>query len=131
MKPFKPKMTYYNCCWIQNMQLILSIIMRLQHSIKPYKYYINNDLEFSAINAGIVTLFWGMIFSQSQASNDAFNTVALAFLILINSVFILQWVFFFLLSLNIKNEKFRVLLKIQYYQLSQVTMQAIIILNPA
>ena len=97
--------------------VILIIIMRLQHSIKPYKYYINNDLEFSAINAGIVTLFWGMIFSQSQASNDAFNTVALAFLILINSVFILQWVFFFLLSLNIKNEKFRVLLKIYAFSI--------------
>ena len=92
--------------------IILVIIMRLQQFIKPYKYYINNDLELSAINAGVVTLLCGVIFSQTQTNYDIFNTIALVFLVLVNSVFILQWVFFFLLSLNIKNDKFKSLLSI-------------------
>ena len=92
--------------------IILIIIMRLQQFIKPYKNSINNDMEQNAVNAGIVTLFCGIVFSQTQANYDIFNTIALSFLIIVNSIFIIEWVFFLLLSLNFKHEKFRALLKI-------------------
>ena len=91
--------------------IILVLIMRLQLLIRPYKYNINNDLELSAINSRITTLFCGTIFSQTQANYKTFNSIALTFLIIVNSVFIIKWVFFFLLSLNIKNENFKVFLK--------------------
>ena len=92
--------------------IILIVIMRLQQFIKPYKNSINNDLEQNAINAWIVTLFCGIVFSQTQTNYDIFNTIALSFLIIVNSIFIIEWVFFLLLSLNFKHEKFRALLKI-------------------
>ena len=91
---------------------ILIGIMRLQQFLKPYKYYINNDLELSAINAGVATLFSGIIFSQENTNYGIFNTLALTFLITTNAIFIIQWFFFLLLSLNLKNMKFRKLLDI-------------------
>ena len=54
---------------------ILIGIMRLQQFLKPYKYYINNDLELSAINAGVATLFSGIIFSQENTTKLRYNYI--------------------------------------------------------
>ena len=91
--------------------VILYCIYRLQLRLKPYKYEENNYLEQHAINAGTLTILWGLIFIQNN-NYALFNTLALVFMISVNSVFILLWVFYFLLSLNLKYESMKKFLKI-------------------
>ena len=91
--------------------VILYCIYRLQLRLKPYKYEENNYLEQHAINAGTLTILWGLIFIQNN-NYALFNTLALVFMISVNSAFILLWVFYFLLSLNLKYESTKKFLKI-------------------
>ena len=99
-----------------NYQVLISVsilycIYRLQLKLKPYKYDENNYLEQHAINSGAVTILWGIIFSQSS-SYTLFNTLVFIFMIGVNSIFIVLWVFYFLLSLNLKHESMKKFLKI-------------------
>ena len=99
-----------------NYQVLISVVIlysiyRLQLRLNPYKYEENNYLEQYAINAGTLTILWGLIFIQSN-SYTLFNTLALVFMIFVNSAFILLWVFYFLLSLNLKYESMKKFLKI-------------------
>ena len=87
--------------------IILLAIIRVQLKLKPYKLEENNEIEQKAIYAGIITLFWGLIFSQEEYSVALFNTFAFLLLISVNAIFFIIWMFYFLISLNIKNEKFK------------------------
>ena len=99
-----------------NYQVLISVtilycLYRLQLRLHPYKNEENNYLEQHAINSGTITILWGLIYAQSD-NNALFNTLALAFMITINSVFLILWVFYFLLSLNLNYESIKKFLKI-------------------
>ena len=97
-------------------QVLISVIIlygvyRLQLRLKPYKYEENNYLEQHAINSGTITILCGLIFAQS-GNYTLFNTLALVFMIFVNSMFIILWIFYFLLSLNLKYESMKKFLKL-------------------
>ena len=99
-----------------NYQVLISVIIlywiyKLQLKLSPYKYNENNYLEQHAINSGTLTIFWGLIFAQNN-NYTLFTMLALVLLIIVNSVFIILWVFYFLLSLNLKYESMKKFLKI-------------------
>ena len=99
-----------------NYQVLISVIIlygiyRIQLKLNPYKYNENNNLEQHAINSGTVTIFWGIIFAQDKM-NTFFVMLALVLLITVNSVFIILWVFYFMLSLNLKHESMKKFLKV-------------------
>ena len=60
-----------------------------------------------------MTIYCGLLFSQEGEDriND-FNTMALIILIIINAMFLIEWFYLFLLSFNVKNDKFIFILHI-------------------
>ena len=92
--------------------IILIFVIRVQMALRPYKYEENNILEQSAINAGAATLMCGIIFSQDNNTYQIFNTLAIVFLVYVNAIFLAVWLFHFLLSLNIKQKYFKIILEI-------------------
>ena len=93
--------------------ILLVIVERLQQRLKPYKLEKNNDIEIKAIIAGTTVLFLGLIFEESAEDNHPeFNTVGLIIVVIYNSVFLLQWTYLFLYSLNFKNENLKKALEI-------------------
>ena len=84
--------------------LVLVILLRLQIRIKPYKFEQNNLIEMLAINAGMITLFGGIIFvDQTDASIEFIQLFALVFILLINIYFILKWFLLYIYSYNTKH----------------------------
>ena len=84
--------------------LFLVILFRVQIRIKPYKFEQNNLIEMLAINAGMITLFGGIIFIEQTSSNILFlQMFALVFILLINVYFILRWTHLFVYSYNTKH----------------------------
>ena len=72
--------------------LTLIITGRLQLQLKPYKNNDNNKIEFLAIVAGVVTILSSFIFTEKQKVNTLNNTIVI-FVIMLNIIFILQWVY--------------------------------------
>ena len=104
--------SFYQILWSV---LILYLILRIQIRLKPYKYEENNFLEQHATNSGILTILCWIIFTQQDHNYALFITLTLAFLIIINAMFIILWIFYLLLSLNLKNENLKKFLKIYAY----------------
>ena len=93
--------------------LLLMIIIRIQLRLDPHKISQNSSIEMKAIIAGMMTIYCGLLFSQEGEDriND-FNTMALIILIIINAMFLIEWFYLFLLSFNVKNDKFIFILHI-------------------
>ena len=87
--------------------VVLLAIIRVQLRLRPYKLEENNEIEQKAIYAGIITLFWGLIFSQESTNYAIFNTFAFLMLIFSNAIFIILWTFYFWISLNLKYKYFK------------------------
>ena len=83
---------------------ILIVIFRIQIYLKPYKNSKNNEIEMKAILIGALSLFCGTIFITKGANVDTINTFIFVVLIVSNVYFIINWVLFFLLSLNSKSK---------------------------
>lgn len=74
---------------------------RLQSYLQPYKHTHNNDIEMFGVNVAIVTLLCGMIFNQPDTS-DSLNTVLLIIMLVLNVIFIIQWIYLFITNLGEK-----------------------------
>ena len=74
--------------------VVLVISIRLQIYLKPYKKEENNKIELSAITAGTITLLSGVVF-EDQSGESTLQNLVLVFVIFVNSVFILNWLYLF------------------------------------
>ena len=85
--------------------IFIILTIRLQIKLKPYKNDANNNLEVRAIGVNAVTIYCGILFDQSH-DNKVSSLVNIAFIILViaNSIFLLEWTYMLLVSINIKNE---------------------------
>jgi len=63
------------------------------------------------IVAGVMTLFSGLIFVSEDSFPEFYNVTLVAVFIL-NVMFLVQWFYLLLLSLNYKNENFQRIVKI-------------------
>ena len=92
--------------------IIVFIILRVQVNLQPYKDEQNNRIEILATMAGMVTLSCGILFVQKDETVQNFNIVVAIIMFLFNVSFILNWVYLFIVSWNIKNQTFNKILSI-------------------
>ena len=96
--------------------ILLITVERLQQKLNPYILKENNEIEIKAIIAGTIVLFWGLVFEEGAKYHyPKFNKMGFAIIIVYNSHFILIWTYLFLDSLNFKNEKLKMFVKIYSY----------------
>ena len=92
--------------------IIVFIILRIQVNLQPYKDEQNNRIEILATLAGMITLSWGILFVQKDDKVENFNIVVAILVFMFNISFILNWVYLFIVSWNIKNQTFNKILNI-------------------
>ena len=90
--------------------IIVFIILRVQVNLQPYKDEQNNRIEILATLAGMVTLFCGILFVHNDDTVQNFNIVVGILLFMFNVSFILNWLYRFIISWNIKNKVFNKIL---------------------
>ena len=93
--------------------ILLVIIIRIQLAVSPYIIKVNDDLEVMSIISGMLVLYCGLIFEEGQNSDlPIFVSLAMIVLIIFNVMFLAQWLYYFLVSLDFKNESMKKLVKI-------------------
>ena len=91
---------------------VLIIIWRIQYNLKPYKNDNFNDVEILGINAAIITLLAGMVFSQQQKDISVpLNMLVLFVIFILNFIFLLKWII--LLCENL-GEKYQIFSKVKF-----------------
>ena len=80
---------------------ILIISGRLQTSLKPFKKDENNNCELLAITAGTITTLSGLVYSQDESVSHL-NLAFMIIIVVINSLFLLDWVY--LMSKNLESK---------------------------
>lgn len=92
--------------------VFLITLIRLQLRLKPFQKEQNNNIEIKAITAGMVTLFWGIIFNESEdGAHSGFSLLSLFILCIMNASFFLEWTYLLLVSYKFKNPKIKTLIK--------------------
>ena len=93
---------------------VLVILIHLQVKLDPYEDKKHNNIEIKAIIAGTMALFCGIIFDQDSSENKhpTMMLTILIFLIIINVIFIIEWLYLFIKTFNIKNAKVQLFLQI-------------------
>ena len=93
---------------------ILILLIHIQIKIDPYEDQRHNQIEIKAVIAGTVTLFCGILFDQNnqEEGSPLIITLIMAFLIIINLMFIFEWLYLFIKTFNIKNAKVQIILQI-------------------
>ena len=92
--------------------LLLFAVARIQLMMNPYKLKENNDIEVMSIIAGLLILYCGIIFEEGQDYNyPLFDFIAVIILVVFNSIFLTQWMYYFLESINFKNENLKKLVQ--------------------
>ena len=89
--------------------LVLIIMLRIQIRLVPYKFKVNNFLKQGMIITGSITLFWGLIFINESSSVGLFSTFSFLVILISN---IVLWLFYFLVSLNLKHRYFKKIIEI-------------------
>ena len=80
--------------------------------MSPYKVKKNNDIEVTSIIAGMLIQYCGIVFEESQDHHyPIFDLVAMLILVAFNIMFLTEWMYYFLESLNSKNENLRKFIK--------------------
>ncbi|CAI2370626.1 unnamed protein product [Moneuplotes crassus] len=74
--------------------ITLVVSGRIQMSLKPYKRDSNNQVEFLAIMAGVVTILTGLVFLE-QNSVESLDAFVLFIICAVNAAFILNWTYLF------------------------------------
>jgi len=64
---------------------------RLQYRLKPYKNDENNNVEMLAIIAGMFTILSSLIYGEEDEVG-LINNLVLIFTIILNIIFVLQWI---------------------------------------
>ena len=92
--------------------LILTISIRIQIRLQPYRDDKNNEIELLAINTGAFTLFSGIIFSDDNNDIGWVNLLLFAAVIIANVVFLFKWIYLFFECMSDKYKIFAKLLEI-------------------
>ena len=94
--------------------LFLFILTSIQIKIQPYEDKRYNKIEIRAITAGTMTLFCGVMFNQgdSQDKSPLLLPAIIILLIAINVSFIIEWLYLFIMSLNVRNIKVQLFLQL-------------------
>ena len=91
---------------------MLFAVARIQLIMSPYKLKENNDIEVMSIIAGLLILYCGIIFEEGQDYDyPLFDFIAVLILVVFNSIFLTQWLYYFLESINFKNENLKKLVQ--------------------
>ena len=85
-------------------------MLRIQFRLQPYKDKVNNKIEDLALISGFCTMYWTLLMIDDEISG--FLILLTIILIGVNSHFIIQWTYLFLLSLNFKNKYYQIFVKI-------------------
>ena len=93
---------------------ILVVLIHVQIKLDPYDDKRHNQIEIQAVVAGTMTLFCGIIFDQDSQDNEnpVIIMLILIFLVIINLIFIIRWLYLFIKTFNIKNAKVQLILQI-------------------
>ena len=75
---------------------MLTIFVRLQDYLKPYKDDAYNSVEILGTSAGIITIGSGLIYSQNT-NNEFLDLIILVIVIAFNIYFFIQWTYLFCL----------------------------------
>ncbi|CAI2377736.1 unnamed protein product [Moneuplotes crassus] len=94
-----------------NYQIALSIVCLVgffyfQKYMQPFKTKDNNQIDLLALSTGIVTIYSGLIFAVGQDIHEGFELTALTLITVFNGYFLLNWVYFLMVALEWKNQKF-------------------------
>ncbi|CAI2367407.1 unnamed protein product [Moneuplotes crassus] len=92
--------------------VLLNIFYYTQKHMSPYKLEENNKLDLLSITMGTVTLFSGIIFSRTTEAHSGFFNLTLLMIFILNSYFILRWIYQALLVLEWTNKKYLFLLRV-------------------
>ena len=87
--------------------IVLFISMRVQQRLRPYKDDANNEIELRAIIASFITVITGIIYVQ-DSQIELFNTAMSIIIVVINSWFLLEWMYLFSLWMQHKYRIFKI-----------------------
>ena len=88
-------------------------MIRVQLRLKPYKFETNNLIEVKATSVGLLLLYCGILFKETDENKyNGFITCAILFVMLINIMFIIEWLYYFFVSLNYKNQNFQIFIRL-------------------
>ena len=87
--------------------IIILIILRIQIRLHPYKDEKNNKIEILGTIAGMITLFWSILFIESDENIEFFKIFIAVIMFITNILFILHWTYLLIISWNIKNQTFK------------------------
>ncbi|CAI2365113.1 unnamed protein product [Moneuplotes crassus] len=90
----------------------LFAILKIQQAMKPYKNNENNKIDELAIVAGIITIYYGIVFIQEQTRTPALRFLSLCVILIGNAAFLLQWTYLVCKDRNYSNKCFRTFMKI-------------------
>ena len=92
----------------------LFIMTWVQVRVDPYEDERYNKVEIRALVAGTMTLFSGILFDQegSESQHPTLILIVVILLILVNLSFVIEWIYIFILTLNIKNVKMQIFLQL-------------------
>ena len=93
---------------------ILVVLVHVQIKLDPYEDKRYNSIEIKAVIAGTLTLFCSIIFDQNSQDdgNPTIIILIMIFLVITNLMFIIEWLYLFIKTFNIKNVKVQLLLQI-------------------
>ena len=93
---------------------VLVVLIHIQIKIDPYEDPKHNHIEIKAVIAGTMTLFCGIMFDQksSEEGTPTIIMIIMVFLVITNLMFIIEWLYLFIKTFNIKNAKVQILLQI-------------------
>ena len=85
----------------------LIITIRFQIALKPYKRDDNNKAEFWAMSSGMLTILWSLIFN-SKEKVSALNYMIIIFVMIVNIIFLLNWIKLLLKMFEDKSNKLKI-----------------------
>ncbi|CAI2371546.1 unnamed protein product [Moneuplotes crassus] len=94
----------------------LVIFARIQIRLQPYTDTENNKIEISAINAGILTIFSGLLYSQDEGIG-LLDTATMIFCLVLNAHFFVNWLYLLVKSMQDSSKFSQFLFKFLTYLL--------------
>ena len=90
---------------------LLVVMIRIQERLRPFKSETNNKIELKSTIAGTIVLYCGILFEETSNEEgfQGFSSIAFIFLLMINIMFALDWVYLFLKSFKFQGTKMRIL----------------------
>lgn len=91
--------------------VVIVMLLRLQYKLNPYKSDDNNNIELMSLKAALITIASGLIFVQENQVGW-FQLMIVIVLFFANGYFLVNWIYLFVGSLNLKNKRVKEFLKI-------------------